>query len=523
VRGDPGILILYNAPCPAAQASPGKPAESDAGVLHEVAAVAAALRELRIPFRKKGIRTLRDAGRALKDHRERLVVNLVENLEPSERNACFVPSLCLALGKQCTGNGSSCQLLALDKWQAKCSLRAAGVPVPDGTVIPPGAGPDRLSGVPPGPLIVKPLRADASECIDADSVLPDADPNRLRTAVERIHHDFGQPALVETLIEGREVNVSLLQRGKHLTVLPIAEIEFRDFPASKPRIVDYAAKWVEGCFEYRNTPRRIPAPLDEATSERVRRCALDAWHALGCQDYARIDCRIDARGAPFVIEVNPNPDLSPDAGFAAALAADGIGFTGFVRLLLKNSGFNEVRLQPFPAGDRETPLREAALQIRPSQPDDADAILRLLLETGVFRPGEIAVAREVLSDALSGGAGGHYHSLTATLHGKAAGWVCLGPTPCTEGTFDLYWMAVSPRCSRRRVGSHLLAEAEALAAARAARLIVAETSSRPDYKAARRFYRCHGYRRAACVPDFYDTGDHKLIYTKPLVTALPTT
>jgi len=505
----PPVLVLHNQPRGPAADGSRRDAESDAGVLVEAAAVAAGLTELGVPHRLAAVRTLREAGREISSGREPCVINLVESLDGSATDACLVPAVCAALGKAWTGSGTACQLLALDKWQSKVAMRAAGIPVPVAAVLDAGDT-DLPAFVPSATVIVKPLRADAGEGIDASSVLSGADRAAVLERAARIHRELHQPALIERYIEGREFNVALLERGGEVSVLPLAEIDFSAFPRHLPRIVDYRAKWIEDSFEYAHTIRRVPADVDQLAADAIRAAALAAWKRMGCRDYARVDMRLDAEGRPFVIEVNPNPDIAPDAGFASALHAAGISFAQFVAALLANAG-QPVAPEPPPSRTSAPP---ADLQIAWSAPHDRQPILNLLKETGVFRPSELDVAREVLDDALAKGEGGHYQSFTATLDGAVVGWTCYGPTPCTAGAFDLYWIAVSPACHRRGVARALLARAESSIRARQGRLIVVETSSRSDYEPPRRFYERNGFRKAGVVEDFYEPGDHKLIYVK---------
>jgi D-alanine-D-alanine ligase len=106
--------------------------------------------------------------------------------------------------------------------------------------------------------------------------------------------------------------------------------------------VDYAAKWLPDSFAYQNTPRVIPARLTRRQADAVRQLALGAWHAMGCRGYARVDMRLNAAGRPQVLEVNPNPDISLDAGFAAALEAGGIPYEEFVEAAIEVALANQV-------------------------------------------------------------------------------------------------------------------------------------------------------------------------------------
>ena len=120
-------------------------------------------------------------------------------------------------------------------------------------------------------------------------------------------------------------------------MLPLAEIDFSAFEAGRPRIVGYEAKWLEDSFEYQHTPRIIPAPLPKRVAERIRELAAAACRTLSCFEYCRVDFRLDKANRPYVLEVNANPDISPDAGFAAAIEAAGISYPAFVKLEIDNA------------------------------------------------------------------------------------------------------------------------------------------------------------------------------------------
>jgi D-alanine-D-alanine ligase len=131
----------------------------------------------------------------------------------------------------------------------------------------------------------------------------------------------------------------------------------------------------------------------------------------------------------------------------------------------------------------------------------------------VFRDDEIAVALEVFDDAVGGSPANTYSALGAESEGRLAGWICWGPTPCTLGTYDLYWMAVDPGLHGTGIGTALLLEMERRLAG-PARLIVIETAGRPDYAATRAFYQARGYSPVALVPDFYAPGDDQVVFVK---------
>ncbi len=511
-----GVLILYNVPRTAGEAAGLPCVESDAGVLEEVEAVGLALRELCIPFRSAGIRCLTDLPAELSCSQERTVFNLVEALRGDPNDLNLVPSLCRAYGKGCTGSDTPALVACLDKWRTKAVLRAAGVAVPEAVLIADTQS-RQDAPFPDGPVIVKPALADASEGVDADSVFAGPD-RRMHEHIDLLRRHFSGPILVERYVDGREINVSILERQGRPEVLAVAEIEFADWSPNAPRIVGYRAKWLPDAPEYVNTLRRIPTDLPAAVEASVRDAALRSWQALGCRGYARADLRLDADLQPWVLEVNTNPDISPEGGYRAALEAAGVPFTSFVRTVLKNA-LGHARDSAEPAAPPPSESVSGDVTMRWSKPGDRGSILEMAAATRSFRPDELEVAREVLDDALREGPDGHYQSYTALVEGRPTGWACFGPTPCAIGTYDLYWILVAPDRQGCGVGRALIALAEATAASRAGRLMIAETSGRDSHGAARRFYRRAGYVAAARLPDFYGPGDDKVIFTKDLSLA----
>jgi ribosomal protein S18 acetylase RimI-like enzyme len=153
--------------------------------------------------------------------------------------------------------------------------------------------------------------------------------------------------------------------------------------------------------------------------------------------------------------------------------------------------------------------------IRKARAADTPAVLEMIRRTTFFRPDEEAIAHEVLQQATTGDGSG-YQSYVAESGGRVGGWVCFGATPCTLGTFDVYWIAVDPDKQKTGLGSRLLAFAEQRIAEQGGRLVVIETSGKNLYRPTQRFYEKNGYRRAACIEDFYATDDPKLIYTKAI-------
>lgn len=280
-----------------------------------VAAVEAALRDaghdaVRVPLDfplSRGLGALEAGGFDL-------VFNLCEGLGDVTSAEVGVAALLDLACVRYTGADPLALGLALDKARSKELLAARGVRTPRWCVLRDGATP--LPAGFPFPAIVKPLFEDGSLGIDDASVVGDEPAMRARVAF--VHEHFAEPALVEEFIDGRELNVSVLDEGARRFALPVAEIEFGGMPAGKPRIVTFNAKWHESSVEFHHTVPVVPALLTEAVAAEVRACALQAAEVLGVRDYARVDLRLDRQNRPWVLEVNPNPDISPDAGLPRA-------------------------------------------------------------------------------------------------------------------------------------------------------------------------------------------------------------
>jgi D-alanine-D-alanine ligase len=254
--------------------------------------------------------------------------NLCESLAGDARLESAVPVILELLGIPFTGSPPEVLSFALRKDRVKQRLEEAGIPTPAGRVLTTPTDPCDLGF----PLIVKPVREDGSVGIWRTSVVH----NRveLERAVEAVLTKLRQPCLVEQFIDGRELNVALLG---HPTprVLPLSEIDFSTLPADAPRIVSYDAKWTSGSVDDLGTVPILHPVLPNATAARVRRVASDAFRAVGVRDYGRVDVRLAATGVPYIVDVNPNCDLSPTAGIARAAAVVGIDFRALVRLLLR--------------------------------------------------------------------------------------------------------------------------------------------------------------------------------------------
>jgi ribosomal protein S18 acetylase RimI-like enzyme len=378
---------------------------------------------------------------------------------------------------------------------AKRTMEAHGIPTPawsaDGSGLPPGER-----------VIVKPNWEDASVGIYADSVV---DAGAAATLLADCVRREGGSWFAEVFVDGREFNLSILDGPGGPELLPAAETLFVDFPADRPRIVDYEAKWLPEGFAFAHTPRRFDfPPADAALIRRLDELARLCWRVFGLAGYARIDFRVDPERGPMVLEINGNPCLSPDAGFAAAAAAAGLDLCQVVTRIIQAAAPGLI-----PAlGWR---WRQAV------EPSDVEAVRRLVADTGFFNAEEIAVAAELVEERLERGDASGYHFVVAEeADGRLAGYACHGPIAGAPGRSNLYWIVVRPDRQRSGLGRALLDRVEAAVAGAGGLRLYAETAGRAQYAPSRGFYLGCGFRQEAELADFYGDGDAKVILVKIL-------
>jgi D-alanine-D-alanine ligase len=318
----PRVVVIYNRDFEGAEADPENKARED---IKGIAEHVISLLERRA-FTAVGLGITDDVVAAVSELREirpDAVFNLCESIGGDNRFEPLLPLLMDREGIAYTGSSSLALALALHKHKAKEILRARGVSTPEAVFL---TTPDVSSVSIPFPLIVKPSREDASVGISRDSVVWTRE--ALEQRVAHVLSHYRQPVLVERFIDGREIYVSMLGRSEgRPQVFPFYEIDFSEMPADRPRIVSFEGKWVEDSDEYRGTtPVRCTGLTPELT-ERIATTALSAFEALELRDYARVDIRLAADGIPYVIDVNPNCDLSDVAGgFSKAAKAAGLSY-----------------------------------------------------------------------------------------------------------------------------------------------------------------------------------------------------
>jgi D-alanine-D-alanine ligase len=325
--------------------------EARADVLHVVDAVRSALASLghAVSVHPIGADFLDALGAVRRDEPE-VVFNLCESLDGDARGEGVVAGVLEQMGIAVTGSPALALGLALHKDQAKALLRGCGIPTPDWTLLPEDS-PELAS--PPGyPVIVKPAREDGSIGIGFGSVA--SDDEGLRQAVQRVWR-MHQPALVERFVDGREFCVSFLG-NRPRTVLPLREIAFGPSFADRPRIISYLAKWDPSTSEFHDTSSGA-CDLPPEVHARMVESARRTFAAVGCRDYGRVDIRLDADGTPWCIDINPNCDLHPAAGYARAAQAAGIDYPSLIATLLENA-LERARPHHHPT-DRAEPRRSA--------------------------------------------------------------------------------------------------------------------------------------------------------------------
>jgi D-alanine-D-alanine ligase len=248
-----------------------------------------------------------------------IVFNMVEHAMGQDLLAAVAPAYLEQMGVRYTGNSPAAMVTTGDKPHAKEIMRAAGLPTPDWAV-----GPHWRGLKANRRYIVKSAVEDASLGLDDDSVLSGAD---VPARAKRMFETYGGRWFAEAYIEGREFNISIMEDEGALRVLPLAEIQFLDWKRGKARIVGYNCKWAEGSEEYTQTARVFGIEQENpALAAELTRLTRQAFALFGNRGFSRVDFRVDAKGNPLVLEINPNPSLDPDAGFVAACGEVGYDY-----------------------------------------------------------------------------------------------------------------------------------------------------------------------------------------------------
>jgi D-alanine-D-alanine ligase len=331
VRSRPRIVVIYNRDFEGAEADPENKAREDVKDVAEDV--------LRIlnggGFDVCGLGVTNDVSAVMAKLIEMdpdAVFNLCESIHGDNRFESLMPLLMDLADISFTGSCSFGLALALRKEKVKDVLRGRNVPVATGGLVNSVAECASLSL--PFPAIVKPAREDASVGICSASVVHDQE--ALENRVAYVLKNYRQPALAEEYIEGREIYVSVLERtGEEPQIFPFFEIDFSDMPDDRPKIVSFEGKWVEDSIEYKGTRPVRCEGLSDGLRALVAQTALKAFRAIGLRDYGRVDIRLSANGIPYVIDVNPNCDLSDLAGgYSRAAKAAGLSYRDLILRIL---------------------------------------------------------------------------------------------------------------------------------------------------------------------------------------------
>jgi D-alanine-D-alanine ligase len=269
---------------------------------------------------------------ALTSPRPDVVFNLVEYFNDDALLEDRVAGLYDLLGIPYTGSPPLALALCQRKGLAKQILKANDIPTPRFRLV--SAEPiPKLSGL-RYPLIVKPAWEDASAGISESSVVDDR--AGLERQVRFIWEKFNQPALIEEYIEGRELGVSVIGNSPP-RMLPVEEMDFTGVPEGSRRIISFESKWDPLHEDFLKGTLVCPAKLSRAVLRRVKALALRTFRVMGLRDYARIDLRLDAQNRLFVLEANPNPDLTAGVAFMASAEAAGMTFSGALRFFVEEA------------------------------------------------------------------------------------------------------------------------------------------------------------------------------------------
>jgi D-alanine-D-alanine ligase len=328
----PRVMVLHNTPMLPAD-HPDADAEHDvidtADIIQKILA-AAGLTVTQFSF----VHNLADLVQGVEGQKPDVVFNLYEGTADWSNSEAYVAAALEMMRIPFTGSSAESIMVSRSKPLAKRLLLGAELPtarfreVETNQILPNDLG---------WPVIVKPSREDASIGIDQNSVVTNQD--QLIQRVEYLRGLYGPEVHFEQFIHGREFHVAVLDRNNTLGTLPFSEIFFHETegPDALWPIVSFDAKWKENSRDFKATPVKNPADVDPVLAKRVSDVAVKAFRLLGCRDYARIDFRVSEAGEPFILEVNPNPCISPLAGVAEALTSAKIPFAEFALNLVQSA------------------------------------------------------------------------------------------------------------------------------------------------------------------------------------------
>jgi D-alanine-D-alanine ligase len=322
------VVILHSDVAPDAS-------EDELDCLRQAQTISAALRQLGyepvlLPF---VLDLARNIG-ALDALQPQFVFNLVETVNAKGSLIHFAPALLDYLNIPYTGSGTDAIYLTSNKPLAKEIMHGAGIATP-AWISPQG---EHTGQAPSDIFLLKACWEHASVGLDEESIITMTKETDILSLMKERKKKIGGPCFAEAYIDGREFNMALIAGKDGVQALPAAEMQFSGFGPDKLKLLDYRAKWVEGTFEYENTSRTMDfSAEDEGLIAALQDIAQRCWHLFGLRGYARVDFRIDKNGNPWVLEINANPCLSLEAGFAFAIERASISYDEAMELIINDA------------------------------------------------------------------------------------------------------------------------------------------------------------------------------------------
>jgi D-alanine-D-alanine ligase len=318
------VAIVYNLP-------DSKKSVDDLDVLVQVDAVKKSLEHFGHNAIPLGVSlNLESFQKELKNVKPDIVFNLVEAISGVEMYLHFVPVILQKLNIPFTGASSEALFTTTNKVFTKKLFDTFNIPTPKWDTSKNKSSKIKIKT----PCIIKPIYEDASVGLDDSSIVYDEE--KLSDEFKNRTKKYGE-CFVEEFIDGREFNISVIETSEGVKVLPIAEIRFEDYPEEKAKIVSYDAKWNENSFEYKHTVRHFDfEKSDDILLSELEKISIKCWKKFELEGYARVDVRVDKNNKIFVLEINANPCISPDSGFAAAAEQHGWIYDKMVKVILSN-------------------------------------------------------------------------------------------------------------------------------------------------------------------------------------------
>lgn len=337
MKTESNILICYNAPVSIYNIYSGKPKKdesiaddmSETAFSSELEIIIKALKNNytnvdSLPF----TRNLKENITGILLKKPDAIFNLVESIEGISSLEAYNAGIYELLNIPYTGCGPQTLGNCLNKNLTKQILKSFNLNTPSSFVLSEGEKLTQKTFPLNFPVITKLLKEDASIGISENSVASSF--AELKKQISFLMKHYHQDILIEEYIDGREFNVAVLNG----TVLPISEILFTGLPSGLPKIVTYEGKWIAESVYYKHTTPKCPAKISKRLKKLLESTALAAFDALECRDYARVDIRVNKNNVPYIIEVNPNPDISTESGFFRAASAAGYSYDSMLKCII---------------------------------------------------------------------------------------------------------------------------------------------------------------------------------------------